>query len=277
MTSYIIHFPCKLPKREKQRLRFILDQMIMANEEDECDSSSLFTFASQSDVTSFLHAQATKITGLDSNLCGDENSIDDNLLVRFTQVSSKHCSTLIQPYLNHSCFASISSSSSEKRNPVDDLTELKWLHTYKLKEFKENKTTNREIKEEVSQLVNSTKDHISKLINELKFYNNNHLNVDSISNGVLIFLALYSKRDDQQTPWSSTIKQIYEYIQVNIKQIITTRGWKNLLKQTLNTIPCFIKTKHDLLKSRSIWTIDSYYRPLLKQAYLSSLSLQSNK
>jgi hypothetical protein len=264
----------------------------MSNEEDECDSSSLFTVASHSDVNSFLHSQAAKIIGVTSSISDDDDSsMDGSLLARFTQIPSEKKfiitnssirSTPIKPYLSRSCFASLTSSSpikncSQKLYASDDLTELKWLNTYKLKEFKENKTTNREIKEEVSQLLNSTEDHISKLSNELKFYNNNHLNTDSISNGVLIFLALYSKRDDQQTPWSSTIKQIYEYIQVNIKQIITKRGWKNLLKQTLNTIPCFIKTKHDLLKSRSIWTIDPYYRPLLTKAYLTSLSLQSNK
>ena len=100
---------------------------------------------------------------------------------------------------------------------------------------------------------------------------------NTTSFGILIFLALYSKRDEKQIPWSLTIKQLYEYAQLNIKQITNKRGWKNLLKQTLITIPCFVKTKHDLLKSRSLWTIDPYYRPLLTKAYLTILSLQSNK
>jgi len=122
---------------------------------------------------------------------------------------------------------------------------------------------------------NHNEDQISKLSNELKSYNNE--NINSISFGVLIFLALYSKRDDKQLPWSLTIKQLYEYIQINIKKITNKRGWKNLLKQTLITIPCFIKTKHETPKSSSIWTIDPYYRPLLTKAYLTSLSLQTNK
>jgi hypothetical protein len=230
----------------------------MANEEDECDSSCLFTAASQSDVNSFLQSQAAKITGLNSSISDDdENSIDDNLLRSFTR---NNRSTINKSYLSRSCFASI---STQKQNPLDDLTELKWLSTFKFKEFQDHqKSTNHEI---------------SKLSNELKSYDNQNLNLNSISFGVLIFLALYSKRDDKQTPWSLTIKQFYEYIQLNIKQITNKRGWKNLLKQTLITIPCFIKTKHDLPKSRSIWTIDPYYRPLLTKAYLTSLSLQSNK
>ncbi len=55
-----------------------------------------------------------------------------------------------------------------------------------------------------------------------------------------------------------------------MKSITNKRGWKNLLKQTINLIPCFVKTKHDSPKSRSIWTIDPYYRPLLTKAYLSN-------
>jgi len=228
----------------------------MANEEDECDSSSLFTVANQSDVTSFLHLQAAKITGLNSSISDDdENSIDDNLLRSFTRNNN---SKLIKPNLSRSCFASI---STQKQNLSDDLTELKWLNTFKFKEFQDNK--------------NNNEDQISKLSNELKSYDNQ--NINSISFGVLIFLALYSKRDDKQTPWSLTIKQLYEYIQINMKKITNKRGWKNLLKQTLITIPCFIKTKHDTPKSSSIWTIDSYYRPLLTKAYLTSLSLETNK
>jgi alpha-acetolactate decarboxylase len=231
----------------------------MANHEDECDSSSLFPVASQSDVTSFLDAQAAKITGLNSNLSDDDDdecSIDGSLLTRFTQLPSK---TRKKTNLSQSCFASISNSI-----PSDDLTELKWLNTFKLKEIKDHKNPNNQ-------------DQINKLTNELKFYNHDNLNTNSISFDVLIFLALYSKSNDQQTPWSLTVKHIYEYVQTHTKQIATKRGWKNLLKQTLMTNPCFITTKYDILKSRSVWTIDPYYRPLLTRAYLTRVSLQSKK
>jgi hypothetical protein len=242
----------------------------MSNEEDECDSSSLFPVASQSDVSSFLHAQAAKITGLNSSISDDDDSsIDDNLLTRFTQFPSKKKSS----YLSRSCFASI---SSQKQTIADDLTELKWLTTFKLKEFQDNKI-HHEIKEKSTEIIHSNEDQISKLSNELKTYDQKNLNSDSISFGILIFLALYSTREEKQIPWSMTIKQIYEYIQINMKSITHKRGWKNLLKQTLNIIPCFVKTKHDTPKSRSIWTIDPYYRPLLTKAYLSNLSLQLNK
>jgi hypothetical protein len=243
----------------------------MTHEEDECDSSTLFAVASQSDVSSFLHAQAAKITSLNSSISDDddEGSIDDSLLTRTTQIPSKNCSTLIKPYLSRSCFASI---SSQKQNISDDLTELKWLSTFKLKDFQDNPT---EIKDKPVQQRNTNEDQISKLSNELK--SSDQKNPNSISFGVLIFLALYSKRDDKQTPWSLTIKEFYEYIQINNKQITNKRGWKNLLKQTLMTIPCFIKTKLDIPKARSIWTIDPYYRPLLTKAYLTSLSLQLNR
>ncbi|CAF1018440.1 unnamed protein product [Adineta steineri] len=250
----------------------------MRNEEDECDSSCVYTVASQSDVTSFLYAQEAKITGLSSTLSDnddydDESSIDGSFSTRFTENHLK----LKKSYLSHSCFASISTSTLNKTNSVDDLTELKWLNSFKLKEFKDNKTNNQEIKETTTttyQVISNTEDPISKLSNELKIYPNNK---DSISYGVLIFLALYSKRNDKQTPWSLTLKQIYEYIQIHNKHTVDKRGWKNLLKQTLNIIPCFIKTKLDSNKSRSIWTIDSYYRPLLTKAYLTNLSLPVNK
>ncbi|CAF2824666.1 unnamed protein product [Rotaria sp. Silwood2] len=255
----------------------------MANEEDECDSSSLLTVASQSDVTAFLHAQAAKITGLNSSISDDdddddESSIFHSSLSRYTQISSKNLNNHKKTYLSHSCFASISnsSSSSQKQTISDDLTELKWLNTFKLKEYKDNKINNN-LKEKIFQHINSNDDQISKLCNDLKFYDDENININSLSFGVLIFLALYSKRYDKQTSWLLTIKQLYEYIQNNIKQITNKRGWKDLLKQTLINIPCFVKTKHYILKSRSVWTIDPYYRPLLTRAYLTRLSLQTNK
>ncbi|UJR21426.1 hypothetical protein I4U23_024512 [Adineta vaga] len=243
----------------------------MANEEDECDSSSLFTVASQSDINSFLHTQSIKIIGLNSNVTDtddddddddgvDRNSINSHLFASLTQ----NRSTATKSCLSRSCFASISTlSSSQKFNTLDDLTELKWLNTFK---FKENK-------QQSSQPVNSSNDSISKLSNELKTF----VNGNSISYGVLIFLALYSQRDSQQVAWSLTMKQIYEYIQQHHQPISNQRGWKSLLKQTLNIIPCFIKTKHETNNSCSFWTIDSYYRPLLTKAYLNNLSLQMNK
>jgi hypothetical protein len=130
----------------------------MSNEGDECDSSSLFAVASQSDVNSFLQAQAAKITGLNSSISDDDDdsSIDDNLLTRFTQISSKKNS-----YLSRSCFASI---SSQKQPISDDLTELKWLSTFKLKEFQDNKI-NHEIKDKPTEIIHSNEDQISKLSN----------------------------------------------------------------------------------------------------------------
>ncbi|CAF0723257.1 unnamed protein product [Adineta ricciae] len=234
----------------------------MSNEEDECDSSSLFPMASQSDVASFLRSQTVKLTGLsatatdDDDDDDDENSINDHLFASLTQ----HRSTVPKTCLSHSCFASISSQAA---NTIDDLTELKWLSTFK---FKENK-------QQTSGLNNSTHDSISKLSNDLKTRVHN----DSASYGALTFLAMHSQRNDQQSPWSLSIKQIYEYIQRNHPKVLNKRGWKNALKQTLNTIPCFIKTKHETAKSNSMWTIDPYYRPLLTKAYLSNVALQDNK
>lgn len=242
---------------------------MMANEEDECDSAGRFPVASQSDINSFLHAQAAKITGLNSSISDDDDdasSIDDNLLSRFAQVPRK--SSTKTSYLSRSCFASI---SSQKQNISDDLTELKWLTTFKFKEFQDPKS-NSTTQEKPVPLVDSNEDRISKLSNELKSYDAKTPHAEPFAFGAVIFLALYAHRDDKPTPWSLTIKQIYEYIQTNDKSITNKRGWKNLLKQTLNTIPCFIKTKHDIPKSRSIWSVDPYYRPLLTKAYLSNPS-----
>lgn len=224
----------------------------MANDDDECDSSSLLTFASQSDVNSFLNKQAAKITGIHSNISDDddddENSIDDNLLRSFTRANNSNKKSS----LSHSCFASI---SSEKQTLSDDLTELKWLNTFKFKQFQDKTSSNN--------------NQISQLINELKYVNENDIN--TITSNVSIFLAFYSKHNDQTNAWSLTMKQLYEYIQKHYKHLTNKRGWKNLLKQTLITNPCFIKTKSDLSKTHSIWTIDTYYRPLLTKAYLTSL------
>ena len=93
---------------------------------------------------------------------------------------------------------------------------------------------------------------------------------------IAFFLAFYSKRYDKHSSWLLTMKQLYEYIKTNMKSILIKRGWRNSIKQTLVTIPCFIKTKHDLIKSYSVWTIDPYYRPLLIKAYLTRMSLQSS-
>lgn len=273
----------------------------MSNEDDECDSSSLFTAASHSDVNSFLHAQAAKITGITSSISDDEeSSMDGSLLARFTQMPSEKKifmknssirSTPIKPYLSRSCFASLTSSSpiknsSQKLYASDDLTELKWLNTFKLKELKDdlnsNEIKNKDINEKTQSTQpeqqqqneqnnnnNNDEDRLAKLISELKLYDNENTKITTTSLGILIFLALYSKRDEKHLSWSLTIKQLYEYAQLNAKQITNKRGWKNLLRQALITIPCFVKTKRDLLKSRSLWTIDPYYRPLLTKAYLT--------
>jgi len=272
----------------------------MSNEEDECDSSSLFTVASHSDVNSFLHSQAAKIIGVTSSISDDDDSsMDGSLLARFTQIPSEKKfiitnssirSTPIKPYLSRSCFASLTSSSpikncSQKLYASDDLTELKWLNTFKLKELKDDLNSN-EIKdkdkdlneknslsqqqEQVNNTNNNDEDRLAKLISELKSYDNENPKINTTSLGVLIFLGLYSKRDEKHLSWSLTIKQLYEYAQLNAKQITNKRGWKNSLRQSLITIPCFVKTKRDLLKSRSLWTIDPYYRPLLTKAYLTN-------
>jgi hypothetical protein len=262
----------------------------MSNEEDECDSSSLFTVASQSDVNTFLHSQAAKLTRVTSSISDDEDSsMDGSLLARFTQLPSEkkfiitNSTTRIKPYLSRSCFASLTSSSPIKTNPQkiyasDDLTELKWLNTFKLKEFKDDINSN-EIKDkdlneknlssQTQETINNDEDRLAKLISELRTYVNESTKIHTTSFGILIFLALYSQRDEKHLSWSLTIKQLYEYAQLNAKQITNKRGWKNLLRQALITIPCFVKTKRDLLKSRSLWTIDPYYRPLLTKAYLA--------
>lgn len=273
----------------------------MSNEEDECDSASLFTVASQSDVNSFLRTQAAKITGVTTSISDDEeSSMDGSLLARFTQIptekkfiirNSSIRTTPIKPYLSRSCFGSLTSSSpiktsSQKLYASDDLTELKWLNTFKLKEFKDDLNSNDHKDKDINekdQLIqqqsqeeqsnnnnnNNDEDRLAKLISELKLYDHENTKINTTSLGILIFLALYSKRDEKHLSWSLTIKQLYEYAQLNAKQITNKRGWKNLLRQALITIPCFVKTKRDLLKSRSLWTIDPYYRPLLTKAYLT--------
>lgn len=281
----------------KQNDILLLDLFIMSNEDDECDSSSLFTVTTHSDVNSFLRAQAAKITAVASSISDDDDSsMDGSLVARFTQIPSEKKFILNssnvrnKPYLSRSCFASIassspvkpSSSSSQKILPSDDLTELKWLHTFKLKELKDD-FNNHETKEkektgennsstqqqEQNQNNNNDEDRLAKLISELKSYDYESTKIITTSFGVLLFLALYSKRDEKQLAWSLTIKQLYEYTQLNAKQITNKRGWKNALRQALITIPCFVRTKRDLLKSRSLWTIDPYYRPLLSKAYLT--------
>lgn len=268
----------------------------MSNEDDECDSSSLFTVATHSDVNSFLRAQAAKITAVTSNISDDDDSsMDGSLVARFTQLPSEKkfvinsSNVRNKPYLSRSCFASLASSSpvkpsssSQKLPPSDDLTELKWLNTFKIKELKDDFNSHEtKEKDKTSENNSSTQpqeqnpnnnndeDRLAKLISELKSYDHESTKVNTTSFGVLLFLALYSKREEKHLAWSLTIKQLYEYAQLNAKQITNKRGWKNALRQALITIPCFVKTKRDLLKSRSLWTIDAYYRPLLTKAYLT--------
>ncbi|CAF0885558.1 unnamed protein product [Rotaria sordida] len=282
----------------------------MSNEDDECDSSSLFNVASQTDVNSFLHSQAAKITGITTSISDDENnSMDGSLLTRFSQISSEKKyiittntnirSTPIKPYLSRSCFASLTSSSpiknsTQKIYASDDLTELKWLNTFKLKEFKDefnlNNIKDKDNNNEKTQLIsqqqqqqqqkeqnnNNDEDRLAKLISELKSYDYENTKITTTSFGIIIFLGFYSKRDEKHLSWSLTIKQLYEFVQSNAKHITNKRGWKNLLRQALITIPCFVKTKRDLLKSRSLWTIDPYYRPLLTKAYLTNPPIQSS-
>lgn len=276
----------------------------MSNEDDECDSSSLFNVASQSDVNSFLHAQAAKITGITTSISDDESSsMDGSLLARFSQIPSDKKVVItpntrsppVKPYLSRSCFASLTSSSPIKNPPSqkvyasDDLTELKWLNTFKLKEFKDDLNSNENKDKDNNNDKNSSKqqqqqqeqnnndeDRLAKLISELKSYDNESQKINTTSFGILIFLGFYSKRDEKHLSWSLTIKQLYEFVQSNAKHITNKRGWKNLLRQALITIPCFVKTKRDLLKSRSLWTIDPYYRPLLTKAYLTNPPMQSS-
>ncbi|CAF4775883.1 unnamed protein product, partial [Rotaria sp. Silwood1] len=135
-------------RQEKERYdreiaQYKQDKVIMGNEGDECDSLNLLTVASQTDVIAFLQTQAAKITGLNSNTSDDDDddiSICHSSLSRSTQISSKNLNNHKKSSLSHSCFASISNSSSQKQTISDDLTELKWLNTFKLKEYKDNKT-----------------------------------------------------------------------------------------------------------------------------------------
>ena len=256
----------------------------MANEEDECDSSRLLTVASPSDVTSFLYAQAAKITSANTSMSDDDDDGDPHfmshpLLARSTQVSPP---TKIpsHPSLSRSCFAAISSSSSssssQKANSSDDLTELKWLTTFK---FKDHLIDNplQEKTCESSEPSPAHEDRIGKLIHQLKTDDPEQLGTDQSSFGPAIFLALYSKRDDRQNPWSLSIKQIYDFIQTRMKTLTQRCAWKHSIRQTLLVTPCFVKTKGDVLKSRSIWTIDTYYRPSLIRAYTSNALLSSPK
>ena len=273
----------------------------MFNEDDECDSSSLFNVANQMDVNSFLRSQAAKITGITTNISDDENnSMDERSMSYLSRISSEKKyiitntntrSTPIKPHLSRSCFASLTSSSPVKNHPqkiyaLDDLTELKWLNTFKLKEFKDD-LNSKVIKEkdhnnetnysnQQQEKIDNDEDRLAKLISELKSYDHESTKINTNSFGILIFLALYSKRNEKHLSWSLTIKELYEYIQINAKTITSKRGWKNLLRQALVTIPCFVKTKRDLLKSRSVWTIDPYYRPLVTKAYLTIPPSQSS-
>ena len=208
----------------------------MSHEEDECDSSSRFAVASQSDVHTYLQAQ-TKQNRCLSASDDETNSLDGNLTSTKTS------------FLSQSCFASI---STQKQSLGDDLTELKWLHTFKFKDFLNQDPQS------------SIDDRISKLIHDLKAYSEKNCQP---SFGVLIFLCFHSKNKEKDFSWELNLKDIYDYMDHEFKSITNQHGWKNSIKQTLLTTPCFIKTKHETQKFRSQWTIDSYYRPLLIKAY----------
>ncbi|CAF3941719.1 unnamed protein product, partial [Rotaria sp. Silwood1] len=93
------------------------------------------------------------------------------------------------------CFASLTSSSPiknslQKTYASDDLTELKWLNTFKLKEFKDDFTSNnikdkdnnnntknplisqqqQQQQQEQNNNNNNDEDRLAKLISELKSY-----------------------------------------------------------------------------------------------------------
>ena len=227
-----------------------LDRQTMSNEEDECDSASQLSMASQADVDAFLKNQIENSTGANVKRSFDDDDIRSN---RISQDSSRKSS------LTQSCFASISSSS-------DDLTELKWLSTFKLKDsFIHDRT------------LNNTENRIGELINRLKTFDHNEKDVNIFTLAVHLFFAFHSKRNEKLTPWSLTIKQIYEYVQQNFKFITDRNDWKNSLKNTLMTIPCFVQIKDRTNKARSLWTVDIYYRPLLSRAYANNSSLSNDR
>lgn len=257
----------------------------MSTEEDECDSSSPLTVASQADITSYLRTRADQITGLDISMSDiddiedddddDETSMDGSLLTRFAQVPSPktihrrkaRSVASTSSYLSQSCFASI---SPNKASASDDLTELKWLNSFKFKDHLINQPS----KEKPLDAAVRHEYRVSEFINDLKTH---HTEIQPASYAVWIFLACYSMRDDKRTPWSLTMKQLYEYIQSNIKSAPYQRGWKNLLRKALLTVPCFIQKKDETAKARSLWTIDPYYRPSLIRAYNCNASLATQK
>lgn len=231
----------------------------MSNDDDECDS----TVASQADVDSFLQAQSAKNTGnVLSNSDDESETTDQQSSVR--RRSSKN-------YLSQSCFASISTKATN----ADDLTELKWLNNFQLKDYLSQTAW----KEKVSDGNALHHDRMNQLIQQLKTVRFDaspmDLNTESIAIG--LFLGFYSKRDDPETPWALTTKQCYEYFQANMKSIVDQRHWKHLVRQTLITLPCFVQKKDETVKTRLLWTIDSYYRPLLTRAYTSNLAAMEKK
>ena len=260
----------------------------MSTEEDECDSSSPLTVASQSDITSYLRTRADQITGLNISMSDiddaddedddEDTSMDGSLLTRFAQVPSTktlhhrkaRSVASTSSYLSQSCFASISHSSPSKAGASDDLTELKWLSTFKFKDH----LIHHPSKEKTVDSASRQEDCVSQFINDLKTY---QPETHPASYTVAIFLACYSMRDDKRTPWSLTMKQCYEYVQSNVKSITYRRGWKNLLRQAVVTVPCFIQKKDETAKSRTLVTIDPYYRPSLLRAYHSNTSLSTQK
>ena len=261
----------------------------MSTEEDECDSSSPLAVASQADITSYLRTRADQITGLDISMSDiddieddddddDETSMDGSLVTRFAQVPSPktihrrkaRSVASTSSCLSQSCFASI---SPNKGSASDDLTELKWLNTFKFKDHLINQPS----KEKPLDSAARYEYRVSQFISDLKTHQSEQTGIQPASYAVWIFLACYSMRDDKRTPWSLTMKQLYEYIQSNIKSAAYQRGWKNLLRQALLTVPCFIQKKDETAKARSLWTIDPYYRPSLIRAYNSNASLATQK
>lgn len=231
----------------------------MSNDDDECDSN----VASQSDVTSFLQAQSAKNTGLTSNIDVNDDMNDTDSL-------SNAIRTTRNSFLSQSCFASISPKSTSS----DDLTELKWLNTFKLKDYL-NQTARIE---KMSDSLSAGFERMDKLIRDLTMFEfKQPSEITNHSTGLWLISAFYSKRTDPETPWSLTMKQCYEYFQSNIKFMVEQRNWKYLLRQTLISLPCFVQKKDNLVKSRLSWSIDDYYRPLLTRAYESNIALTSKK
>ena len=232
----------------------VSDHSIMSNDDDECDSN----VASQSDVASFLQAQAAKNTGLTSNI--DEDQAATSLLSNALRPTRNS-------YLSQSCFASIAPQLTSS----DDLCSLKWLVNFDLTQTISSKSST----EKIRQSTPSDQERFDQFAEQLE----SAINTPSTDKPMIVWVceAICYQRDDPETPWSLTLKQFHDYFQANLPLVVKKRHWKHLLKQTLLMHPCFVQKKDETVKSRLLWTVDAHYRPLLTRAYANRAALTSKK